>query len=56
MCDRLRDLDDLIALAPSLDEIALAVDWVKPLDANPNWSAYVDKTADILEARLGYEK
>ena len=56
MCDRLRDVDDLIALAPSLEEIALAVDWVKPLDANPNWPAYADKTADILKARLGYEK
>jgi hypothetical protein len=31
----MRDLDDLIAIAPSDDEIDIALEWVRPLDSNP---------------------
>lgn len=52
MCDRMRDVDDLVALRPAKSEIQLAVDWVKPLDGNPNWSKHVELTADELRRRL----
>jgi len=53
MCDRMRDLEDLVALAPTDDEINLAAVWVKPLDGNPGWPAHVDLTIQILRRSLG---
>lgn len=52
MCDRMRDIDDLVALQPDDPEIELAVAWVKPLDANPQWPAHVDDMAVALRRRL----
>lgn len=52
MCDRMRDVDDLIAISPSDDEIKIAVQWVSPLDANPGWPKHVESMADALKARL----
>ncbi len=53
MCDRMRDLEDLVALAPTEDELTQAVNWIKPLDANPGWPAHVDTAVSILRRRLG---
>lgn len=52
MCDRDRDLDDLLAMKPSTVEITEAVHWTKPLDANPQWSAHVEATASRLSQSL----
>jgi hypothetical protein len=52
-CDRMRDVEDLVALNPTDDEVHLAADWVKPLDANPGWPAHVDTMAAALKKRLG---
>jgi hypothetical protein len=53
MCDRMRDLDDLIALAPNDEELGQAATWVKRLDANPDWPARVDTNLAVLRGRLG---
>ena len=54
MCDRMRDIDDLIAIAPTVDELKLAAEWVKPLDGNKNWAAHVNTTVGVLKEKLGY--
>lgn len=54
MCDRIRDIDDLVAMAPTADELNLAAVWDKPLDGNKNWPAHVDTAVDALKQRLGY--
>jgi hypothetical protein len=53
MCDRMRDVDDLIAIAPSDDEIEIALEWVRPLDANPAWPKHAESMAHALRRRLG---
>lgn len=53
MCDRMRDVDDLVALAPTDDELATAAAWVTPLDANPNWCEHVAANVAALKRRLG---
>jgi Nucleotidyltransferase of unknown function (DUF6036) len=55
MCDRMRDLDDLIAIAPTLEELEIAVKWVKPLDGNEKWVDHVDVNFNLLKQRLGYD-
>ena len=52
MCDRMRDLDDLVAMNPSDEDIEIAVQWVKPLDANPDWPRHVESMAQALKRRL----
>ena len=53
MCDRMRDVEDLIALKPDDYEIDLAVTWVKPLDAHPDWPKHVENMSAALRRRLG---
>ncbi len=53
MCDRMRDVDDLVALAPSDAELATTAAWVTPLDANPSWPAHVAANVVALKRRLG---
>jgi hypothetical protein len=53
MCDRMRDVEDLVALQPDDHEVELAVEWVKPLDANPEWPRHVETMAQALLRRLG---
>ncbi len=54
MCDRARDIDDLLAMAPSSLELNKAVEWVSPLDGNPNWSQFVNSNAKKLGSLLGH--
>ena len=54
MCDRMRDIDDLIAMEPTVDELNIAAEWVKPLDGNKNWATHVNTTVDVLKQRLGH--
>lgn len=53
MCDRMRDLEDLVALAPTEEELAQAVAWVIPLDGHPDWAAHVAANESVLRGRLG---
>jgi hypothetical protein len=55
MCDRMRDIDDLVALAPSEEELAMATEWVTPLDAHTNWPEHVATNVAALRRRLGRE-
>jgi hypothetical protein len=52
MCDRMRDVDDLVEMAPTDEEIATAAFWVKPLDGNPKWPDHVDIMVKALRKRL----
>lgn len=54
MCDRMRDIDDLVAIAPTDIEIKFASDWAKPLDGNPQWPQHVENMAFALRRRLGH--
>ncbi|RYZ90220.1 MAG: hypothetical protein EOP04_04610 [Proteobacteria bacterium] len=56
MCDRSRDLEDLIALAPTPDELKRAVTWVTPLDANPEWPKYVLSQSQQITESLAKKK
>lgn len=53
-CDRGTDVDDCIALAPSIDELKNAIEWVILQDANPDWPKHVKNTTDALARRLGH--
>lgn len=55
MCDRMRDIEDIIAMNPSVEELAIAIEWVKPLDGNPGWINHVDTVADALKKRLDHD-
>ncbi len=55
-CDRERDLDDIIALSPTKQELKETREWLKPLDANPGWPEYVDKAMTKLEQACQQQK
>lgn len=46
--DRERDLEDIIAMRPLKDDLLEVAEWIKPLDANPNWPNHVVKMMNIL--------
>jgi hypothetical protein len=48
-CDRQRDLEDIVAMSPTINELKAAREWLKPLDSHPGWPDYVDKAMSILE-------
>jgi len=54
-CDRQTDLDDCIALKPSLAELRQCHPWVTDRDANPLWPDHVLKSFEFLAERSGYE-
>jgi len=53
-CDRGQDLNDCIALKPSMAEIQAALEWVKRQDANPGWPDHVEKQITRLVEKLGH--
>lgn len=53
-CDRGQDLNDCIALKPSLTEIQAALEWLKKQDANPGWPDHVEKRITRLVEKLGH--
>lgn len=55
MCDRDKDIDDLLTLQPSLHEIKICRDRVVVCDANPNWTEWVDENVNTLKKKLGYD-
>ena len=52
LCDRQKDLPDVIALAPTVDELDAVAVWLKPLDANPQWPSYIDSIIAFLKKEL----
>jgi hypothetical protein len=54
-CDRQQDLQDCIALKPSLEELKKAYTWLVKRDVNPQWPDHVMQSLKILAEKLGYE-
>lgn len=54
LCDRGTDLQDCLALAPSLDELIEVRGWVEQQDGNPDWPAHVSAVLADLAKRLGH--
>lgn len=54
-CDRQTDLDDCIALDPTLAELVECFPWVCARDANPGWPDHVLTSFEILARRRGYD-
>ncbi len=54
LCDRTRDLPDVLALQPSALELKEACDWLKPLDLNPGWILHVENTIAFVSKKLDY--
>ena len=53
--DRQEDLDDCVALKPTLKELKDSIEWVQFQDANPNWPAHVENVFKEIAEALGYE-
>lgn len=53
MCDRQKDLADLMALKPTEAELLVVAERVKQCDANENWPQYVDECVSVVLKGLG---
>jgi len=54
-CDRDDDMDDLLKLHPTRDELDAAIRWTTTKDGNPDWPRHVQLKASSLKRGLGYE-
>lgn len=54
-CDRQKDIEDLVSLKVTIEELNEAAEFTKPKDGHPLWSKHVDEQAKKLKKRLGYE-
>lgn len=54
LCDRGTDLPDVIALAPSAEELAECMPWLEMQDGNEEWPAHVRTTVADVARRLGH--
>jgi hypothetical protein len=52
LCDREIDLQDCLALSPTVDELQLVTPWLEQQDAHPDWPAHIAATLDGLRRRL----
>jgi hypothetical protein len=53
--DRQDDLDDCVALKPTLEELKDSLEWVQFQDANPTWPDHVQNIFKEVAEALGYE-
>lgn len=53
-CDRQKDIEDLISLNVTDDEITEAAEFTKLKDGNPQWPNHVEEQQLKLRKRLGY--
>jgi hypothetical protein len=53
-CDRQKDLQDLVDLNVTAEEIETAAKLTAQKDAHPSWPAYVNEQEKKLKLRLGY--
>ncbi len=54
LCDRAQDIGDCLALAPTTEDLAAALPWLKDQDANELWPDHVEGTLKDLGRRLGH--
>jgi hypothetical protein len=54
-CDRQKDIEDLVSLRVTIDEITDAAEYTKLKDGHPLWPKHVDAQVLKLKKRLGYE-
>jgi hypothetical protein len=52
LCDRGIDLQDCLALAPTIEELDQITAWLERQDANPGWPEHVRATITDLKERL----
>lgn len=55
LCDRGIDLDDCIALAPTLAELENVLTWLQLQDANPDWPEHVRNTIADVAKRISHD-
>lgn len=55
-CDRQKDLNDLIDLAVTEDELNEAADLTRQMDGNPLWPIHVNEQLEIVRKKFGYGK
>ena len=53
-CDRQQDLQDCLALKPSLEELQEIRPWLIERDANPLWPDHVEASLSYLAKELGH--
>lgn len=54
LCDRGIDLNDCLALTPTMEELAELTPWLEERDGNAQWTAHVRDTLADLARRLGH--
>lgn len=54
-CDRERDYDNIIAMKPSTSQIEEITRWLKTLDGNPDWPAFVEERMQELFSKTERE-
>jgi hypothetical protein len=54
-CDRQKDIEDIVALKATINEIKDAFELTKLKDGNPLWPKHVETQLLKLKKRLGYE-
>jgi hypothetical protein len=55
-CDRTNpDFSDLLLMKPTVQELAVSIDWVKARDGNQAWPAHVELAFTVLKKALKYE-
>jgi hypothetical protein len=54
-CDRQRDIEDLVSLKVTSEELLEAADYTKLKDGHHLWPQHVEMQAQKLKKRLGYE-
>jgi hypothetical protein len=53
-CDRQKDLQDLVDLKVTIQEIDIAVQLTRQKDGHPAWPEYVEEQKQKLKQRMGY--
>ncbi len=54
-CDRQKDEQDCVALAPTAKELHESLPWVVERDGNPLWLEHVRTSLQALAERIGYD-
>ncbi len=55
-CDRIQDINDMVFLDPSEEELETAKKWVLPLDASELWPDIIEQCIEVIRERLKNER
>jgi hypothetical protein len=55
-CDRSKDLEDILSLKPTVTELQVIEEWLKPLDGNPDWPSHVSLTLNHIRIKIDKER